>query len=104
MKMSDIRFYVPDNLTIPTDLALYVEDTYVKYERIADGFRFHIFEDDEEKAMKIAESIIMTMTFEHDESSHGVSWRTISVKVVEQEECYRVDTVIDWIYRVRDSY
>jgi hypothetical protein len=44
------------------------------------------------------------MKREHDESQHGVSWRTVSLEVVPQDERYRIDTVVDWIYRVRDSY
>ena len=33
-QMSNIRFYIPKYETIPTDLLLYVDDTYVKYKRI----------------------------------------------------------------------
>lgn len=32
--MSEIRFYIPENETIPTDLRVYVDDVYVDYERI----------------------------------------------------------------------
>ncbi len=102
--MNDIKFYIPKDLTIPTDLALYVGDTYVKYERISGGFRFYICEDDESKAMKIAEQIAEQIIDEHDESAHGVTWRTVELKIVEQEERYKVGTNIDWFFRIRDSY
>ena len=102
--MSDIRFYIPKSETIPTGLRLYVDDVYVTYERIDDGFAFRISLDDEEKAMEVAEKIIRQMKFEHDEPQHGVSWRTVSLEVIPQEERYKIDTLIEWKYRVRDSY
>ena len=102
--MSDIRFYIPKSETIPTGLRLYVDDVYVTYERIDGGFAFRISLDDEEKAMEVAEKIIRQMKFEHDESQHGVSWRTVSLEVIPQEERYKIDTLIEWKYRVRDSY
>ena len=100
----NIRFYIPNGITIPTALILYVGDIYVCYNKIKGGFRFHIHEDDEEKAMEIAKQIAHKMEYEHDESQHGVTWETIEFKIVEQEERYKIGTDIDWFYRVRDSY
>ena len=102
--MTDIRFYIPEGETIPTDLRLYVGDVYVGYHRIDHGFRFKILLDDENEAMKIAEEIVKKMKYEHDESQHGISWRTKSLVVVHQEERYKIGTIIDWEYYVRDSY
>ena len=102
--MTYIRFYIPDGETIPTDLRLYVGNVYVKYHRIDHGFRFEILLDDENEAMKIAEEIVRKMEYEHDESQHGVSWRTKSLDVIHQEERYKIGTIIDWEYYVRDSY
>jgi hypothetical protein len=102
--MSEIKFYIPKDETIPTDLRLYAGDIYVCYKRIKSGFRFYISIDDEDKAIDVAKEITDKMKFEHDESQHGVSWRTISLEVVPQDERYRIDTIVDWIYRVRDSY
>lgn len=102
--MSDIKFYVPKGETIPTNLSLYVGDEYVTYERIEGGFRFLVYLDDEDRAMKVVEKIVRVMIQEHDESEHGVSWRTVSLKVVPQEDRYKIGTMIDWVYRVRDSY
>lgn len=101
---SDIRFYIPKYETIPTALLLYVGDVLVRYERIHGGFRFYIDTKDEVKAMEIAEKITQQMKLEHDESQHGVSWRTLSLEILPQEERYKIDTIIDWKYRVRDSY
>ena len=102
--MADIRFYVPKSETIPTDLRMYVGDVYVEYERIYNGFRFCILLDDEEEAMKIAEQIVAQMKQDHDESQHGVSWRTVSLEIEPQGERYRIGTNVVWKYRVRDSY
>ncbi len=102
--MSNIRFYIPSDETIPTDLRLYVDDVYVTYERTNNGFLFRILLDDEADALKIAEEIVAQMKREHDESQHGVSWRTVSLKVIPQDERYKIDTLVEWIYRVRDSY
>ena len=102
--MDDIRFYIPKGETIPTDLMLMAGDVPVVYERIYSGFRFRISEDDEQKAMAIAERITQVMRSEHDESEHGVSWRTESLRIVSQEERYRSGTIVDCKYRVRVSY
>lgn len=103
-KMSEIKFYIPKSESIPTELRLYVGDVYVTYKRIDSGFRFFISSDDEKKAMEVAEQIVKQLKYEHDEPQHGVSWRTISLEIVPQEERYKIDTIIDWKYRVRDSY
>lgn len=102
--MSEIKFYIPEDKTIPTDLRLYVDDVYVKYKTIDGGFAFHVLLDDEEKAMEIVSEIVQQMIREHDESQHGVSWRTVSLEVVSQEKWYKIGTMIEWKYRVRDSY
>lgn len=102
--MSDIKFYIPDDETIPTELRLYVGDVYVTYERTNGGFTFHILLNDEEKAMEVAKEIVQKMIREHDESQHGVSWETVSLKVIPQEVRYKIGTLIEWKYRVRDSY
>jgi hypothetical protein len=102
--MSEIKFYIPNDETIPTDLRLYVDDVYVTYERTKGGFTFHILLDDEEKALEVAKEIVQKMIREHDESQHGVSWRTVSLQVIPQEDRYIIDMVIEWKYRVRDSY
>lgn len=102
--MTEIRFYIPKDETIPTGLRLFVGDVYVEYERIYSGFRFHISTTDETKAMEIAKEITDQMKREHDEFQHGISWRTISLSIVPQDERYKVDTIVDWKYRVRDSY
>lgn len=102
--MSEIKFYVPEDETIPTDLRVYVGNNYVEYERIEGGFRFRTLTEDEELAMEIVKDIVQTMIREHDDSMYGVSWRTISLQVIPQEDRYKIGTLIEWKYRVRDSY
>lgn len=103
-RMNNIEFFIPNSETIPTDLRLYVGNVYVKYYRIYAGFRFEIYMDDEAEAMKVAEKIVERIIADHDESQHGVTWRTVSLTVVPQEKRYKIGTIIDWKYRVRDSY
>ena len=103
-RMSDIKFYIPQDESIPTDLRLYVGENYVEYERTANGFLFKTLIDDEDEAMKVVEQIVNKMKSEHDESEHGVSWRTISLAVVPQNEKYKIGTQVEWKYRIRDSY
>lgn len=102
--MSEIKFYIPQGETIPTDLRLYVGENYVEYERTANGFLFKTLIDDEDDAMKVVEQIVNKMKSEHDESNHGISWRTISLAVAPQDERYKIGTWVEWKYRVRDSY
>jgi hypothetical protein len=112
--INKIQFYIPKDERIPTDLRLcvrrsaekevLVDDVYVTYRRIESGFLFIISLKDEEEAMRIAEDIVQVMKEDHDESQHGVSWRTVSLSVIPQEERYRIDTLVEWKYRVRDSY
>ncbi len=102
--MSNIRFYIPESETIPTILRLYVDDVYVTYERIPGGFDFHVLTLDEDKALEIVKEIVQQIKWDHDEPSHGISWRTISLEVVPQDERYKIDTLVEWKYRVRDSY
>lgn len=103
--MSDaIRFYVPKGETVPTDLRLYVGDVYVKYHRIDGGFLFEIMLDDDDDALKVAEEIVAQIQRDHAEPQHGVSWRTELLRIIPQEERYKIGTWVEWIYRVRDSY
>lgn len=104
MNRENIKFYIPKNETIPTALRLYVDDNFITYERVNKGFIFKTLIDDENEAVKVVKKVVNQMIYEHDETEHGIRWATISLKVVPQEERYKVGTNIEWIYRVRDSY
>lgn len=97
-----IEFYIPKDEKIPTDLRLKVDGIDVYYERIKGGFRFYVYVDSDEKALEIVKAIAEQMIFDHDESQHGVSWRTLSFEVTRDEWGFR--RIVDWRYRVRDSY
>ena len=100
--MKDIQFYIPSDEVIPTDLWLLVGETKVRYERILHGFKFEVYEADVYKAQKIIDKIIKQMLIDHDESHHGVSWVTTSLKEVFS---YGIEMhTYEWHYRVRDSY
>ena len=104
--MSEIKFYIPKSETIPTELRLHVDDIQVTYYRIDHGygFRFEIYTIDDEEAMEIVKQIVKRIEYEHDDAPHGVTWVTTSLEIVPQEERYKVGTIIDWKYRIRDSY
>ena len=97
-----IEFYIPKDEKIPTDLRLKVDGIDVYYERIKGGFRFYVYVDSDEKALEIVKAITEQMIFDHDESQHGVSWRTVSIEIAEDTWWFK--RIIDWKYRVRDSY
>ena len=98
----NIEFYIPKDQKIPTDLRLKVDDIDVYYERIKGGFRFYVYVDLDETALEIVKAITEQMIFDHDESQHGVSWRTLSFEVTSDK--WGLRRIVDWRYRVRDSY
>ena len=98
----NIEFYIPKGEKIPTDLRLKVDGIEVYYERIKGGFRFYVYVDSDENALEIVKAIAEQMIFDHDESRHGVSWCTLSFEVTRDEWGFR--RIVDWRYRVRDSY
>lgn len=98
----NIEFYIPKYEKIPTDLSLKVDGIDVDYERIKGGFRFYVYVDSTEKALEIVKAIAEQMISDHDESQHGVSWRTVSMEVTSDALGFR--RTVDWKYRVRDSY
>jgi len=99
--MRSIKF-ITNGYTIPTSLELEVDDeTSVSYERIDGGFKFVVWETDSDKALEIVNDIVQKIKDEHDDQKHGVSWRTLSIVITETATWY---CVIEWKYRVRDSY
>lgn len=92
--MSHIKFYIPKNLTIPTELRDNI-DIYYKPIDKGFGFEFTIYDvNSDEEAMEIVKEIIDIMERENDESS----WRTVSLELIKSNwDFYK--TVI-WKYRV----
>ena len=98
-----IEFIMQNGETIPTDLMVKVDDEIVVYDHIFSGYRFQLLTSDEAKAMGAVNQIIAVMIREHADLRHGVTWVTESLRVVPQEERYRIGTIIDWKYRIRDT-
>ncbi len=99
--MRNIKF-VTNGLSIPTELELEIDgEIRVTYKRIDSGFEFVVWESDTEKALEVVNDIISQIKYEHDEPEHGVSWRTESIGITATADWY---VVIEWKYRVRDSY
>lgn len=102
--MREIKFYIPEGITIPTELMLLVDGKRVDYERLPRALRFWLYDVDAETALDIVREITDKIRWEHDESQHGVSWVTKSLEIVPQEERYKIGEIVEWKYRVRDSY
>ena len=100
----EIRFYKPVHETIPTELRLYAGDVYVTYEKILAGYRFRILTKDNTEALAIAADIAEVIIQDKSEPEHGVRLETESFKIVEEDERVSVGVVVDWTYRIRDSW
>jgi len=92
------------NNKIPLVLALDVDGTRVYYNRKTnDSFEFTVEFATEEEAMDIVKEVIQVIKSEHEEPNHGVTWRTVSLEVMEVSERYHC-VIIRWKYRVRDIW
>lgn len=100
--MSDIKFFIPKGQTIPTVLELRVDDVSVTYGRINGGFEFCVWIEDRDKAVEIVEEIVAKIKSEHDDPQHFVTWRTVSIDVLEVSERYGY-VLIWWKFYVRDA-
>jgi len=107
-KVDDIQFYIPPDIIVPTGLVLMVDGIRVDYEHyhFTDIFDFYIDTTDKELAMAIAERIVARIQKEHNDFKHGVTWRTVYLKIVTEDDYIeRYGTIrVTWKYRVRDSY
>ena len=100
--MSDIKFFIPKGQTIPTDLELRVNDVFVTYSRFDCGFEFYVWVEDRNKAVEIVEEIVAKIKSEHDDPKHFVTWRTVSIDVIEESKRYGY-VRIWWKFRIRDA-
>ena len=99
--MSNIKFYVPDGVTIPLMLQLDVDGTDVTYKSEASGYEFTVWLVDKEKAMEIVQEIVKKIKSEHDDLRHGVTWVTTSLEITAVNERYGYVSIL-WVYRIRD--
>lgn len=100
--MADIKFFIPKGQTIPTVLELRVDDVRVTYNRIYCGLEFYVWIGDRDKAVEIVEEIVAKIKSEHDDPKHFVTWRTVSIDVVEESERYGY-VRIWWKFYIRDA-
>lgn len=100
----NIKFYVPKEEVIPTRLRLMVDGKQVDYKRVDNEFAydFQFFDTEEKECLKISQEIAETMCFQSYD--HGQSWRITDISIVEQEERYKVGTIVRVSFRIRDSY
>lgn len=99
----DIRFYVPSDEKVPTQLRLMVNDKQVTYWRLDDqlgyDFRFIDVSDDE----ALAEAAEIAKIMEWQSYDHGSQWRVTSIELVKQNERYRIGPIVRVLFRVRDA-
>ena len=100
--MSNIKFYIPEGVTIPLVLRLDVDGTDVTYRGVASGFEFTVWHVDREKAMEIVQEIVKQIKSEHDDLKHGVTLVTTSLEIAAVNERYGY-VCITWKYRIRDA-
>ena len=107
-KVNNIQFYIPPDITVPTGLVLMVDGVRVDYEHyhFTEVFDFYVDTTDKELAMAIVEKIVARIQEEHNDFKHGMTWRTVYLKIVTEDDYIeRYDTIrVMWKYRVRDSY
>ena len=100
--MSNIKFYIPEGVTIPLVLRLDVDGTDVTYRGVASGFEFTVWHVDREKAVGIVQEIVKQIKSEHDDLKHGVTWVTTSLEITAVNERYGY-VCVTWEYRIRDA-
>ena len=100
--MLKIQFFIPSDWVVPIGLWLTVDGTKVSYRQIEHGFSFEVYESDADKAKAIVDAVIVQMLIDHDETRHGVSWRTVSLEEI--ENVWEGSHIYEWRYRIRDSY
>jgi len=99
-----IEFYVPKSEKVPTQLRLYVDGHYVRYNRLdnALGYDFmFLSEVNADEAIALTKEIAAVMC--NQSYDHGVQWRVVSMEVLEQEERYKIGEIIRVIFRARDA-
>lgn len=101
----DIKFFIPDDQTIPTQLRLLVDGVHVYYEKMrsAMSYRFEVYTSDADKAREIVEECARIMS---DQSyDHGASWRVINVELydVNKFEGVPLSYVYTVSFRKRDA-
>lgn len=97
-----IDFYIPEGMTIPTDLRLKIDDSIdVYYKRSNDGWRFELFKFQGvtlEMATQIVDEIFHKMVSQSYD--HDVQWRECGVREIVNDE-YELSITV--FYRVRDA-
>lgn len=97
------EFYIPKDEVVPTRLRLKADGRDVFYEHAQScfGYIFEVLDATDEEAIEVATSIAHIM--ENQSYDHGVSWRIVSVELLEQDERYRIAPRVLVKFRVRDA-
>lgn len=97
----EIKFFIPDDQTIPTQLRLTADGVHVYYNRLPDRFayRFTVYTQDENAAANIVEEIAHIMV--NQSYDHGASWRIKTIVQVSDESVMSYTYDVD--FRFRDA-
>lgn len=104
---NEIKFYIPEDQAIPTNLRLKKGKVHIYYERLNDkfGYEFQCYEiDNKKQGEEIVKEVANMMCSQSYD--HGQEWRIVSIDCVEFEDngfCGKSGT---WQveFRIRDSY
>ena len=103
---NEIKFYIPEDQTIPTKLRLKKGKVQIYYERLNDkfGYEFELYElDNKEQAEEIVKEIANIMC--NQSYNHGQEWRVVSIDCIEfNDESWGKIGKWQVEFRIRDSY
>lgn len=104
---SNIKFYIPEDQTIPTRLRLKKDKVHIYYQRLNNkfGYEFELYEiDDKEQGEEIVKEIADIMCVQSYD--HGQEWRTVNIECVEFNDNDFLGKNGKWQveFRIRDSY
>lgn len=100
----DVKFYIPKDETIPTQLRVKVDDKYdVYYDKSPEGFAydFRFFNDAKDHYETILDAIVSRMCSQSYD--HGASWRETKREIIKPTEKWWDDLIVRVYFRVRDA-
>lgn len=97
----DIKFYVPKDEIIPTQLRLEVDGKIVVYNRVSDKFAydFEVYHATREEAEEIVNQIVRKMCYQSYD--HGAEWRVINKEILYHSYA---SYTIRVHFRIKDCY
>lgn len=103
----DIKFYIPSDETVPTQLRLLANGKIVNYHKVRDKFAydFTVYHATEEESKEIVDEIVRKMCYQSYD--HGAEWRVTNKEVIETfviSDNYTLSCTIRVSFYIKDSY